>query len=111
MREPVLWFAHSQFFQREAAGVCRKCPRLLLFFFSFVNGKQNFENMTFNISFIHDGSVMNIQIQKYHNGVLNSTSSYSYMTNNDMSTLRANIIGYQSNVDFISSQYTVYYEP
>ena len=78
---------------------------------SKVNGKQNYENMTFDVSFIHDGSVMNIEIQKYHNGVFNSTSSYSYMTNNDMSTLRAYMTGYQSNVDYISSQYTIYYEP
>ena len=62
-------------------------------------------------SYIHDGSVMNIEIKKYHSGVLNSTSSYSYVTNNDMSTMRAYMTGYQSNVDYISSQYAVYYEP
>jgi len=48
--------------------------------------------MTFDVSFIHDGSVMNIQIQKYQNGVLNSTSNYSYITNNDMSTLSGEFI-------------------
>jgi len=75
-----------------------------------VNGKQNYENMTFDVFFGHDGSVMNIVILKYSSGSLNSIYTYSYMTNNDMSTLRANMIGYQSNVDFISGRYEVYHE-
>ncbi|MDV0445385.1 hypothetical protein MmiAt1_09620 [Methanimicrococcus sp. At1] len=78
---------------------------------SKINGKPSYENMTFDISFSHDGSNMDIIVQKYYRGVLNSTNSYSYSTNNDMSTLRAYMTGYQSNVDYISSQYTIYYGP
>ncbi|MDR0766909.1 MAG: hypothetical protein LBE57_00455, partial [Methanosarcinales archaeon] len=76
-----------------------------------VNGKTTFENRTFDVSFIHDGSRMIIEIQRYHRGVPDGTFSYSYMTNNDMSTLRAYMIGYQSNVDYISSQYNIHYQP
>jgi hypothetical protein len=76
-----------------------------------INGKPTFENRTFDVSFIHDGSRMNVEIQRYHRGVPDGTFSYSYLTSNDMSTLRAYMIGYQSNVDYISSQYGVYYEP
>ncbi|MDR2943503.1 MAG: hypothetical protein LBU81_00170 [Methanosarcinales archaeon] len=78
---------------------------------SKINGKPSYENMTFDISFIHDGSEMNIEIKKYYRGALNGTFSYSYMTNTEMSEMRANMTGYQSNVDYISSDYGVYYEP
>ncbi|MDR2944214.1 MAG: hypothetical protein LBU81_03920 [Methanosarcinales archaeon] len=35
---------------------------------------------------------------------------YSYVINSDILTMRANMTGYQSNVDYISSDYGVYYE-
>ena len=75
-----------------------------------INGKPTAENMTFNISFIHDGSKMSIEIQKYYRGVLNGTFNYSYQTSEDILTLRAYMTGYQSNVDYISSEYAVEYE-
>ncbi|WNY23915.1 hypothetical protein MmiHf6_12380 [Methanimicrococcus hongohii] len=79
---------------------------------SKVNGKTGYENMTFDISFIHDGSQMTIEIQKYYRGVPNgSIARYSYTTLSDISTLRANMTGYQSNVDYISGNLYVDYEP
>ncbi|MDR2944591.1 MAG: hypothetical protein LBU81_05890 [Methanosarcinales archaeon] len=77
---------------------------------SKVNGKPAYENMTFDVSFIHNGSEMTIEIQKYYRGALNGTFNYSYMTNTDMSEMRANMTGYQSNVDYISSDYKIYHE-
>jgi len=75
-----------------------------------INGKPSAENMIFDVSFIHDGSVMRIEIQKYSKGVLNGTFSYSYLTDEDILTLRAYLAGYQSGVDYISSGYVVEYE-
>ena len=75
-----------------------------------INGKPTYENMTFDVSFIRSGSEMVVEIQKYNRSVPNGTFSYSYSTNEDISTLRAYMIGYQSNVDYISSQYTVKYK-
>ncbi|WNY29166.1 hypothetical protein MmiEs2_13890 [Methanimicrococcus stummii] len=77
---------------------------------SQVNGKTAYENMTFDVSFIHDGSMMTINLQKYHRGTLIDTFSYSYVKNTSMSKMRASMAGYQSNVDFISSQYDIYYQ-
>ncbi|MDR2944215.1 MAG: hypothetical protein LBU81_03925 [Methanosarcinales archaeon] len=52
---------------------------------------------------------MTVDIQKYYRGVQNgSVVSYSYMTPDDMETMRAYITGYQSNVDYVSSQYDAY---
>ncbi|MDR2944219.1 MAG: hypothetical protein LBU81_03945 [Methanosarcinales archaeon] len=77
---------------------------------SKINGKPAYENMTFDVSFVHDGSEMNIKIKKYYRGALNGTFNYSYMTNTEMSEMRANMTGYQSNVDYISSDYSVNHE-
>ena len=76
-----------------------------------INGKPTAENMTFDVSFTHDGTEMNIEIQKYRNGVLNDTFNYFYPTDSEITTLRAYMTGYQSGVEYISSEYTVYYEP
>ncbi|WNY23900.1 hypothetical protein MmiHf6_12230 [Methanimicrococcus hongohii] len=77
---------------------------------SQVNGKPAYENVTFDVSFIHSGSEMFIQLQKYDNGVFNGSHSYSYTTNSNMLTLGANMTGYQSNMDYISSEYDIYHE-
>lgn len=78
---------------------------------SQVNGKPAYENVTFNVSFIHSGSEMLITIQKFDNGVFNGSRSYSYATNSsNISTLVANMTGYQSNMDYMSSEYDIYYE-
>jgi hypothetical protein len=37
-------------------------------------------------------------------------NSTDYNAINEISTMRANMTGYQSNVDYISSDYGVYYE-
>ncbi|MDR2944217.1 MAG: hypothetical protein LBU81_03935 [Methanosarcinales archaeon] len=42
--------------------------------------------------------------------VLNGAFTYSYVINTEISTMRANMTGYQSNADYISSDYGVYYE-
>lgn len=42
--------------------------------------------------------------------MLLNTQNYSYVKNKNLSAMRANIIGYQSNVDYISSEYRIYYE-
>ncbi|MDR2944764.1 MAG: hypothetical protein LBU81_06795 [Methanosarcinales archaeon] len=77
---------------------------------SQVNGKPTYENMTFDVSFIQNGSEMFIAIKKYDDGVFNGSYSYFYMTNSNMSTLTANMIGYQSGADYISSEYDIYRE-
>ena len=75
-----------------------------------VNGKPSADNMTFDVSFILVGSDIVIEIQKYNRGVPNGTFRYSYLMNEDIMTLRAHLDGYQSNVDYISGQYTIKYE-
>ncbi|MDV0446472.1 hypothetical protein MsAg5_03110 [Methanosarcinaceae archaeon Ag5] len=76
-----------------------------------VNGKPTAEGVTFDISFKDDGPVRNILIKKYEKtGALNGTYSYSYATNESVSVMRANIIGYQTGVDYVSSEYNVLYE-
>jgi|GEM_PF-3106392 len=77
-----------------------------------VNGKPvSSGNITFDVSFIRDDLEMLIEIQKYDKNVPAGTFSYSYLMGEDISTLRAQFVGYQSNVDCISSEYAIYYEP
>ena len=53
---------------------------------------------------------MIIKIKKYENGIFSHQYEYAYPATDGIETLKAYIFGYESNVDYISNQWKMYYE-
>lgn len=84
------------------------------------NGKTNYENITFDVSFTHavvydmteedTYGKMNIGIKRYQDGYFIDMYEYSYDTVTETANIYAEISGYQSGVDYISGKCRVSYD-
>lgn len=75
-----------------------------------INGNPTYENKTFDVLYTQTNEKMYITLVKYDDGDFEEIYHYSYPIENKISSISADMQGYQSGSNYLGGQYKAYYE-